>query len=121
MYIRREDDLIDNDECSYLRFSRRDYADRAYTLYDGFKFTNGAVLQLRMYMKPSIDPTAKGDILEVTNLASTIDDNDRLYDVFRPFGPLKLCVSNGDGTAFVQYFHQTDSAKAIYERVSCWS
>ncbi|KAI8340313.1 hypothetical protein BC941DRAFT_420056 [Chlamydoabsidia padenii] len=111
MYIRREDNLNHHDEVSYLRFSSRTFADRAYTLYHGFKFTNGAQLQLRMYRTPNLDPQAQGDLLKLTNLAS--ENVHRLYDIFRPFGPLQLCISTGEETAIIQYFDQADSKNAI--------
>ncbi|CAO3642273.1 unnamed protein product [Cunninghamella echinulata] len=111
MHIRREDD--EDSEESYLRFSSPRYADRAYTLYHGFKFTNGATLQLRMYRDASLDPEAQGDILEISNLAPETDDIHRLYDIFRPFGPLQLCLSTGDGTAMIQYFEVSDSEEAM--------
>ncbi|KAI8332222.1 hypothetical protein BC941DRAFT_132694 [Chlamydoabsidia padenii] len=112
MHIRREGDDQDEED-SYLRFNSKQYADRAYTLYHGFKFTNGATLQLRMYLDPTLELEAFGDILEITNLAPDTDDVHRLYDQFRPFGPLQLCISNGQGTAMIQYFNSADSIKAI--------
>lgn len=50
-------------------------------------------------------------------------DNNGLYDLFRPFGPLSLCsliVEGGSfrGTAFVQYFNQEDSDEAQNQLVS---
>ncbi|ORZ26053.1 hypothetical protein BCR42DRAFT_401489 [Absidia repens] len=115
IYIKREDDLVKDDEDSFLRFISPKYADRAYTLYHGFKFTNGATLQLRMYRDPTLEPEALGDVLEVSNLAPETDDIHRLYDLFRPFGPLHLCISTGQGTAVIQYFKHADSKEAIHQ------
>lgn len=116
MHIRREGDEHDSED-GYLRFSSHSYADRAYTLYHNFKFTYGATLQLRMYRRPGYDPEVKGDILQLSNLASQTNNEHRLYDLFRPFGPLQLCISNGQGSATIQYFKQADSARAIQHMV----
>ncbi|ORZ08929.1 hypothetical protein BCR42DRAFT_300923, partial [Absidia repens] len=62
-----------------------------------------------------LEPEAHGDILEISNLAPEIDDVHRLYDIFRPFGPLQLCISNGEGTAMIQYFNRTNSDEAIHQ------
>ncbi|KAI9278028.1 hypothetical protein BY458DRAFT_73235 [Sporodiniella umbellata] len=99
-----------------LRFSHVKYADRAYSLYNGFTFTNHAKLDLQMYQNRSLDPESNACLLEVSGLPDHFDDN-RLYDVFRPFGPLNLCkcLMNGhffQGCAFIQFFKQVHSDEA---------
>ncbi|CAO3611604.1 unnamed protein product [Cunninghamella blakesleeana] len=44
-----------------------------------------------------------------------MDDIHRLYDIFRPFGPLQLCITTGEGTAMIQYFNISDSEEAMAE------
>ncbi|KAI8363884.1 hypothetical protein BD560DRAFT_403764 [Blakeslea trispora] len=104
--------------CGQLRFSHRRYADRAYSLYNGFTFTNNAKLELQMYQEKRLDRTASAVLLKVNGLPDYFDDN-KLYDVFRSFGPLNLCkcvMKDGAfrGTAFVQFFfpHNSDDAEA---------
>ncbi|KAI8066288.1 uncharacterized protein B0P05DRAFT_553712 [Gilbertella persicaria] len=99
-----------------LRFSHPKYADRAYSLYNGFKFTNSAILELQMYQDKRLDPEATAVLLEINGLPDYFDDN-KLYDVFRPFGPLDLCkcvMKDGAfrGTAFIQFFNQHNSDDA---------
>ncbi|KAI8377560.1 uncharacterized protein BYT42DRAFT_546237 [Radiomyces spectabilis] len=93
-----------------------DVADRAFSLYNGFTFTNGAKLQLRMYQDSSLEPEAQANLLQIKNLPLHIDDNN-LYDIFRPYGALNLCKSimegsTFQGTAFIQFFSQEDADKA---------
>ncbi|ORX62017.1 hypothetical protein DM01DRAFT_1331479 [Hesseltinella vesiculosa] len=113
MHIRRHDEQ--DEEESYLRFSSPKLADRAYTLFHQFKFTNGAALELRMYRDPTLDPEPQGDVLEIVNLSSETNNPQRLYDVFRPFGPLYLCEPKSADTAVVQYFNPSDAEDAIYQ------
>ncbi|KAI9490006.1 hypothetical protein BDB00DRAFT_790624 [Zychaea mexicana] len=101
----------------HLRFSDPKMADRVYSLYNGFTFpNNNSKLQFRISHDGSFEHEAKCSILHVKNLPLKIDNN-ALYDLFRPFGPLSLCkpIVEGRtfrGTAFVQYFFQTDSDQA---------
>ncbi|KAI7904631.1 uncharacterized protein BX663DRAFT_503026 [Cokeromyces recurvatus] len=102
-----------------LRFSHPKYADRAYSLYNGFTFTNNTKLELQMYQDKRLDPEATAVLLEINGLPEYFDDN-RLYDLFRPFGPLNLCkcvMKDGAfrGTAFIQYFDSFNSDKAIFK------
>ncbi|KAL9547423.1 hypothetical protein MBANPS3_006173 [Mucor bainieri] len=92
-------------------------ADRAYSLYNGFTFTNNTKLELQMYQDKRLDPEAKAALLEINGLPEHFDDN-KLYDVFRPFGPLNLCKcvmgeSAFRGTAFVQFFNAYSSNEAV--------
>ncbi|KAI8973768.1 hypothetical protein BDF20DRAFT_671628 [Mycotypha africana] len=110
IYIDKERDI------GYLRFSHVKYADKAYSLYNGFTFTNSAKLELQMYEDKSLDPEATAMLLEVDGLPEYYDDN-ILYDLFRPFGPLNLCkciLKDGvfKGSAFIQFFDPSNSDKA---------
>ncbi|KAI8141654.1 hypothetical protein BJV82DRAFT_618597 [Fennellomyces sp. T-0311] len=103
----------------HLRFAEAKTADRVYSLYNGFTFpNNNSKLQFRISQDGSFEHEAKGPILHVKNLPLKIDNN-ALYDLFRPFGPLSLCkpIVEGKtfrGTAFVQYFFQGDSDEALH-------
>ncbi|KAI7877902.1 hypothetical protein K492DRAFT_150031 [Lichtheimia hyalospora FSU 10163] len=107
-------------DSGYLRFSDAKTADRVYSLFNGFTFPNNSSklqIQISGDENESIEHEPKGPILEVKGLPNGID-NDGLYDLFRPFGPLSLCkpIVIGRafrGTAFVQYFFQTHSDEAL--------
>lgn len=91
-------------------------ADRAYSLYNGFTFTNAAKLELQMYRDRRLDEEANANLLEVNGLPEYFDDN-KLYDIFRPFGPLFLCkcvMIDGlfKGNGFIQFFRQNNSDEA---------
>lgn len=98
-------------------FLKKKKADRAYSLYNGFKFTNNAKLELQMYQDSRLEREAEGVLLQVNGLPEYYDDN-KLYDTFRPFGPLDLCkcVMDDDGlykgTAYIRYFYQHNSDNA---------
>ncbi|KAI9271303.1 hypothetical protein BY458DRAFT_509569 [Sporodiniella umbellata] len=99
-----------------LIFSHEKYADRAYSLYNGFTFTNDEKLELQMYQDRRLDPEATASLFEVNGLPEYFDDN-KLYDLFRPFGPLNLCKcvtleGQFKGTAFIQFFRQESSDEA---------
>ncbi|CAO3689073.1 unnamed protein product [Rhizopus stolonifer] len=99
-----------------LIFSHKRYADRAYSLYNGFTFTNAAKLELQMYRDRRLDEEANANLLEVNGLPEYFDDN-KLYDIFRPFGPLYLCkcvMIDGlfKGNGFIQFFRQNNSDEA---------
>lgn len=69
-----------------------------------------------MYQDGSLDPEANAALLEINGLPEYFDDN-KLYDIFRPFGPLNLCkcVKKGSsfkGTAFIQFFNNFSSEEA---------
>lgn len=71
-----------------------------------------------MYQAKGLDPEATAGLLEINGLPEHFDDN-KLYDVFRPFGPLNLCkcvMKDGAfrGTAFIQFFspYSSDEAEA---------
>lgn len=69
-----------------------------------------------MYQDASLDPEATAALLEINGLPDYFDDN-KLYDLFRPFGPLNLCkcvMKDGAfrGTAFVQFFRAQSSQDA---------
>lgn len=109
--------IIDQEkDIGQLRFSHPKYADRAYSLYNGFTFTNNTKLELQMYQDGSLDPEATAALLEINGLPEYFDDN-KLYDIFRPYGPLNLCkcVKKGStfkGTAFIQFFNNYSSEDA---------
>jgi hypothetical protein len=76
-----------------------------------------------MYQDGSLDPEATAGLVQINNLPDYFDDN-KLYDVFRPFGPLNLCkciMREGvfAGTAFIQFFKQNDSDEAERKLVRC--
>ncbi|KAF7722569.1 hypothetical protein EC973_002959 [Apophysomyces ossiformis] len=95
---------------SFLRFAEPKL------VYNGFTFTNGGKLQFRIYHDKQYEPEPQGTILHVRNLPLHMDNN-ALYDLFRPFGPLSLCktiVEGGSfrGTALICYFYLEDSEEA---------
>jgi RNA recognition motif-containing protein len=74
-----------------------------------------------MYQDKRLDPEAKAALLEINGLPEHFDDN-KLYDVFRPFGPLNLCkcvMKDGAfrGTAFIQFFNSYSSNEAVAQLV----
>lgn len=99
-----------------------------YSLFNGFVFTNGAVLKFRLAPFENNEPQPEGPILEVKNLPNRID-HDTLYDLFRRFGPLSICkpiTEDGAhrGKALVQFFYRYDSdvaMGALVSRNSCQS
>ncbi|GAA5806170.1 hypothetical protein HPULCUR_011700 [Helicostylum pulchrum] len=109
--------IIDREkDIGQLRFSHPKYADRAYSLYNGFTFTNNTKLSLQMYQDSKLDPEATAALLEINCLPEYYDDN-KLYDIFRPFGPLNLCkcvMKDGAfrGNAYVQFFDSSNSQDA---------
>lgn len=93
-----------------------------YSLFNGYVFTNGAVLKFRLAPFENNEPQPEGPILEVKNLPNHID-HDTLYDLFRRFGPLSICkpiTEDGAhrGKALVQFFYRYDSDVAIGDLVS---
>ncbi|KAG0177748.1 hypothetical protein DFQ28_005507 [Apophysomyces sp. BC1034] len=64
-----------------------------------------------------MEPEPNADILQIRNLPNDTVTK-RLYELFRPFGPMKLCniiVEQGvgfKGTALVQYFDAEDAENA---------
>jgi RNA recognition motif-containing protein len=75
-----------------------------------------------MYQDSKLDPEAYAVLLEINNLPDYYDDN-KLYDLFRPFGPLNLCkcvMKDGTfrGTAFVQFFNTFSSQESERQLVS---
>ncbi|KAI7890624.1 uncharacterized protein EV154DRAFT_511030 [Mucor mucedo] len=99
----------------YLSFPDSKIADRVYSLFNGYIFTNGTILKFRL--SPYQEPQAEGPILEVRNLPNHIDHN-TLYDIFRPYGPLSICkpiTEDGShrGKALVQFFHRYHSDSSV--------
>lgn len=69
-----------------------------------------------MYQDGDLDPEATAALLEINGLPEYYDDN-KLFDLFRPFGPLNLCkciMKDGAfrGRAFIQFFHPHKSKNA---------
>ncbi|ORE01205.1 hypothetical protein BCV72DRAFT_246127 [Rhizopus microsporus var. microsporus] len=70
-----------------------------------------------MYQDSRLEREAEGVLLQVNGLPKYYDEN-KLYDTFRPFGPLDLCkcVPDDDGlykgTAYIRYFYQHNSDNA---------
>ncbi|KAK4510632.1 uncharacterized protein ATC70_005063 [Mucor velutinosus] len=103
----------------YIQFKSKEMADRAYTLLNGVTFRAGLRLQLKIN-PPSSDypePEAHAGILHIKNLPGHTNNN-LLYELFRPFGPMILCkilveqASTFKGTALVQYFNPQDAQDA---------
>lgn len=95
-------------------------ADRVYSLFNGYIFSNGTSLKFRISSYQ--EPQAEGPILEVRNLPIHIDHN-TLYDIFRPYGPLSICkpiTEDGAhrGKALVQFFYKYDSDSSVSDLVS---
>ncbi|KAL1914663.1 uncharacterized protein VTP21DRAFT_8074 [Calcarisporiella thermophila] len=103
-------------------------AERAYAVFNGTLIgPQNSYLHFSMR-----DPTASPDhstfepepnahVLLVEHLSITTINNHRLYDLFRPHGPLSMCrtvvTSSGkfEGRALIQYFDQKDADRAVVE------
>ncbi|RUS15201.1 hypothetical protein BC937DRAFT_92759 [Endogone sp. FLAS-F59071] len=93
-------------------------ADRAYALYNNLYLPHHNCL-LRLGIYPPGDapePESTAHILQVKQLSLTTD-NIKLYNLFRPYGPIYWCRLALDGGAFkgvalVQYFKQEDADSA---------
>ncbi|KAI8379255.1 uncharacterized protein BYT42DRAFT_613585 [Radiomyces spectabilis] len=104
----------------HVQFATADQAERVYVLYKGIKLKNGESLHLRSQFdeQEEIVESSKDDrILQVSGLP--LDSSlDHLYDLFRPFGPLRMCKINPTHrnaqtkTASVQFLRSEDSEKA---------
>lgn len=63
------------------------------------------------------EPEATAEILQIKNLPNNINNN-ALYELFRPFGPMILCKvlveqdSTFKGSALVQYFNPENAQHA---------
>ncbi|KAL0080884.1 hypothetical protein J3Q64DRAFT_1200199 [Phycomyces blakesleeanus] len=105
------------DHCSgFLRLSDPQSADRLYAVCNGYTFSDGSKLQFRLNRDKYNDPAPQGDLLQVKGLPNNIDD-DGLYELFRPFGPLSVCkpiVENNifRGAALIEYFFHESSENA---------
>ncbi|CAO3641982.1 unnamed protein product [Cunninghamella echinulata] len=106
----------------WIRFSNKEQADRAYTLYDGLIFKNNHRLQLYITPDGVKDQEPSAPIFQVANLPQWIT-NEKLFNLFRPYGPIRLCKiivekdHSFNGTALLQYFDENDAntAKMIME------
>lgn len=65
------------------------------------------------------EPEAHAGILFIKNLPHSMNNNNSLYELFRPFGPMILCKilveqqgSTFKGTALVQYFFSEHAQEA---------
>ncbi|KAI8972763.1 hypothetical protein BDB01DRAFT_809251 [Pilobolus umbonatus] len=101
----------------YLSFPDSIIAERVYSLFNGYNFSNQSVLKFKLSTNDQYDPQAEGPILEVRHLPLHIDHN-ILYDEFRPYGPLSICkpITEDDthkGKALIQYFYKEDSDNAL--------
>ncbi|KAI9309222.1 hypothetical protein BJ944DRAFT_245898 [Cunninghamella echinulata] len=106
----------------WIRFSNKEQADRAYTLYDGLVLKNNHRLQLYITPDGVKDQEPSAPIFQVANLPQWIT-NEKLFNLFRPYGPIRLCKiivekdHSFNGTALLQYFDENDAntAKMIME------
>ncbi|CAO3582938.1 unnamed protein product [Absidia cylindrospora] len=107
---RYQDDL----STGWIQFANRELADRAYTLFDGIVFKNNCRLQVYMTPDGTKDQIPNAPIFQVNHLPLSMTNNG-LYNLFRPFGPIRLCKiivekdSTFNGTALLQYFNQKDA------------
>lgn len=91
-------------------------ADCAYTLYNGSTTQSGVKLQLKI-SNGYPEPEASAEILQIKNLPNSINNN-TLYELFRPFGPMVLCKvlveqdSTFKGSALIQYFNPENAQLA---------
>ncbi|KAI8088948.1 uncharacterized protein BX664DRAFT_331789 [Halteromyces radiatus] len=101
----------------WIRFINKEQADRAYTLFDGLVLKNSHRLQLYITPDGIKDQVPCAPIFQVTHLPLSMT-NDGLYNLFRPFGPIRLCKiivekdSSFTGMALLQYFYQQDADNA---------
>ncbi|CAO3613292.1 unnamed protein product [Mucor hiemalis] len=109
-----------NTNAGYIQFLNREKADRAYTLLNGVTIRSTR-LQLRINPPGTemAEPEAHAGILFIKNLPQFMDNNNSLYELFRPFGPMILCKilveqqgSTFKGTALVQYFFSENAQDA---------
>jgi hypothetical protein len=109
--------------CTYVSLNKNtQIADRVYSLFNGYIFTNGTILKFKLLDDQQQQQQAEGPILEVRNLPSQVEDHNILYDIFRPYGPLSICkpiTEDGAhrGKALLQYFYRCDSDNAIGDMV----
>ncbi|KAI9316528.1 hypothetical protein BX666DRAFT_252052 [Dichotomocladium elegans] len=106
-------------DSGYLRFSDPKLADRVYSIFNGLSFPNStSKLEFHLSADGSYEPEPKGPILEVRGLRLK-NYNDGLYDLFRPFGPLSICMPivtarSVQDTGLVRYFYVADSDEALH-------
>jgi len=107
-----------------VRFLNVEQADRAYVLFNNtYLPLHQSYIHLKISDTNGIDPEPQATILQVKQLPAQIDNN-YLYNLFRPFGPMALCkiVVETDGLskgrAYVQYFWQEDADEAL-EQMHC--
>ncbi|CAO3647591.1 unnamed protein product [Cunninghamella blakesleeana] len=106
----------------WIRFSNKEQADRAYTLYDGLIFKNSHRLQLYITPDGVKDQEPSAPIFQIANLPQWMT-NEKLFNLFRTYGPIRLCKiivekdHSFNGTALLQYFDENDAntAKMIME------
>lgn len=93
-------------------------ADCAYTLLNGSTTQSGVKIQLKISSSNYPEPEATAEILQIKNLPNNINNNNALYELFRPFGPMILCKvlveqdSTFKGSALVQYFNPENAQLA---------
>lgn len=109
---------------NYVRFLNEDQADRAYVLFNNTYLPHHkSFIHFKINDVGGLEPEPQATILQVKQLPAQIDNN-YLYNLFRPFGPMALCkiVSDSDGLskgyAFIQYFRQEDADEAL-EQMHC--
>jgi len=103
----------------FIKFANKDGADRAYSLFNGISLPDGDKLQLHInHPNVAANPKPEAIILQAKHLPLHTNNNS-LYDLFRPYGPIQLCktvAENGsafEGTALIHYFRQLDADSAL--------
>lgn len=96
-------------------------ADQVYALYQDYEFHNGTRLFFAIEQDATLE--AQGQLLRILHLPHYVENN-MVYQLFRPYGPLALCKlllepddSSFHGSALVQYFYQEDTNAALNEMV----
>ncbi|KAI9273733.1 hypothetical protein BY458DRAFT_508058 [Sporodiniella umbellata] len=95
----------------YLSFVDPKIAEKVYAFYNGYVFSNNAILKLSLNSQ-----TPEGPLLEIRGLPVEMDHH-QLYDLCRPLGVLHTCkIIKEEGAvkkkALVQYFAKKDSETA---------
>lgn len=110
---------LDGQLDGFIKFANKDGADRAFSLFNGIGLPDGDKLILHItHPNTKTSPKPEAMILQAKHLPLHTNNNS-LYDLFRPYGPIHLCktvAENGsafEGTALIQYFRQLDADSAL--------
>ncbi|KAG2177176.1 hypothetical protein INT43_007833, partial [Umbelopsis isabellina] len=110
---------LDGQLDGFIKFANKDGADRAFSLFNGIGLPDGDKLILHInHPSAKASPKPEAIVLQAKHLPLHTNNNS-LYDLFRPYGPIHLCktvAENGsafEGTALIQYFRQLDADSAL--------